>query len=302
MHVKQRYRCLLCITTILLSVFVNIATVHAESGDTIVYVTDTGSKYHSAGCSYLKSKNEISLYVAIRAKYTPCSRCHPGGMSEEELQYYDSLLGIKTSSTTSDILTNPNTAPSSTKSLPNTTGNITNDTPKDSDEWFFTLLCILVGGGTVGVIAKGTNEDIQHRKQDIQKVENNKREKEAYRIRQQYLMRLKSQNEYNYYFKLYAFYSPLDFVALPKGAYIRDGIPVTSDKGTYGLYTVYITKSGTKYHQNKNCVNAKVQKVHIKDIHGYLPCAKCVKQAIPPLKWYYEYKRIVNIKKTYNIP
>lgn len=42
-----------------------------------VYVTATGSKYHRAGCSYLKSSRAISLSDAIAAGYTPCSRCKP---------------------------------------------------------------------------------------------------------------------------------------------------------------------------------------------------------------------------------
>lgn len=43
-----------------------------------VYVTDTGEKYHRAGCSYLKkSSNPMSLSSAKAAGYTPCSRCNP---------------------------------------------------------------------------------------------------------------------------------------------------------------------------------------------------------------------------------
>ena len=42
-----------------------------------VYVTNTGSKYHRAGCSYLKSSNAISLSDAIARGCTPCSRCNP---------------------------------------------------------------------------------------------------------------------------------------------------------------------------------------------------------------------------------
>lgn len=49
----------------------------SASYDPTVYVTDTGSKYHNAGCSYLKSKHEIRLSVAIDMGYTPCSRCSP---------------------------------------------------------------------------------------------------------------------------------------------------------------------------------------------------------------------------------
>lgn len=48
----------------------------SASSVTWVYVTDTGSKYHKAGCSYLKSSNEISLSDAIAWGYEPCSRCY----------------------------------------------------------------------------------------------------------------------------------------------------------------------------------------------------------------------------------
>ena len=43
-----------------------------------VYVTNTGAKYHSAGCQYLrKSQIPISLDDAKAQGYTPCSKCHP---------------------------------------------------------------------------------------------------------------------------------------------------------------------------------------------------------------------------------
>ena len=45
-----------------------------------VYITKTGAKYHSAGCSYLKkSSTPIELKDAIDRGYTACSRCNPGG-------------------------------------------------------------------------------------------------------------------------------------------------------------------------------------------------------------------------------
>lgn len=44
----------------------------------IVYVTNTGSKYHAYGCQYLSdSCYSIPLYKAIERGYTPCSRCDP---------------------------------------------------------------------------------------------------------------------------------------------------------------------------------------------------------------------------------
>lgn len=48
------------------------------SGNTPVYVTRTGSKYHRDGCSSLsKSKIEITLKEAIEQGYEPCKRCKP---------------------------------------------------------------------------------------------------------------------------------------------------------------------------------------------------------------------------------
>lgn len=49
-----------------------------SSGDDIVYITETGSKYHKAGCQYLsQSKIPISRQEAIRLGYPPCSVCNP---------------------------------------------------------------------------------------------------------------------------------------------------------------------------------------------------------------------------------
>ncbi len=41
------------------------------------YVTDSGTKYHKKGCSYLKkSASELDVEAAIVSGYTPCSRCY----------------------------------------------------------------------------------------------------------------------------------------------------------------------------------------------------------------------------------
>lgn len=43
----------------------------------IVYVTNTGTKYHKSGCSYLKSSNPITKKKALEQGYSACSRCNP---------------------------------------------------------------------------------------------------------------------------------------------------------------------------------------------------------------------------------
>lgn len=51
---------------------------NAPAYDSIVYITDTGTKYHRDGCRYLsESKIAIRLSEAIRRGYKPCSMCWP---------------------------------------------------------------------------------------------------------------------------------------------------------------------------------------------------------------------------------
>ncbi len=48
--------------------------------ETIVYVTKSGEKYHTADCSYLTdSAIPVSLEQAVAEGKTPCKRCHPLG-------------------------------------------------------------------------------------------------------------------------------------------------------------------------------------------------------------------------------
>lgn len=51
-----------------------------SAADPTVYVTKTGSKYHTSTCSSLsKSRAPLSLSDAVAQGYTPCARCKPPG-------------------------------------------------------------------------------------------------------------------------------------------------------------------------------------------------------------------------------
>lgn len=51
-----------------------------EDEDDIVYITKSGSKYHTEDCIYLKkSKIPVLLKQALREGKQPCSRCCPDG-------------------------------------------------------------------------------------------------------------------------------------------------------------------------------------------------------------------------------
>ncbi len=45
--------------------------------DPIVYITDTGSKYHSYGCQYLRNSCIEKHLSDVIGSYEPCSKCNP---------------------------------------------------------------------------------------------------------------------------------------------------------------------------------------------------------------------------------
>ena len=72
---KKKRLCLFLVIVVFITLLSSV--VYAESGDYIVYITKSGTKYHRGTCSYLKSKYEITLGEATSLGYTPCSRCNP---------------------------------------------------------------------------------------------------------------------------------------------------------------------------------------------------------------------------------
>ncbi len=44
----------------------------------VVYITDTGKKYHSAGCRYLKSSSHAITLEEAKKSYEPCKVCRGG--------------------------------------------------------------------------------------------------------------------------------------------------------------------------------------------------------------------------------
>lgn len=49
----------------------------SDSDNIIVNITNTGSKYHVAGCRYLKSDIEVTLHEALSNGLEPCGTCNP---------------------------------------------------------------------------------------------------------------------------------------------------------------------------------------------------------------------------------
>lgn len=70
--------CIALVSALLCISMITPVTVMAAEND-VVYITDTGKKYHAANCSSLrKSKHAITLANAKASGYTPCSKCLGG--------------------------------------------------------------------------------------------------------------------------------------------------------------------------------------------------------------------------------
>lgn len=50
----------------------------SEDKSDVVYITETGSKYHRGSCRTLKSKIKTTRSEAIAMGYEPCKVCNPG--------------------------------------------------------------------------------------------------------------------------------------------------------------------------------------------------------------------------------
>jgi hypothetical protein len=70
---------------IIILAFVVAGVVFAAGPDTVVYITKTGEKYHTEGCSSLRnSKIAITLGEAVLKGYESCQRCKPPVLDGEE--------------------------------------------------------------------------------------------------------------------------------------------------------------------------------------------------------------------------
>lgn len=75
---KMKRLCIALVSALLCISMITPVTVMAAEND-VVYITNTGKKYHAANCSSLrKSKHAITLANAKASGYTPCSKCLGG--------------------------------------------------------------------------------------------------------------------------------------------------------------------------------------------------------------------------------
>ena len=95
----KRLKKLIYALPVMIALVFIVPPIHANATDWSTYtvhVTKTGSKYHMAGCSYLKSDIPINIIDAVNSGYTPCSRCNPPYPTVTNTNAYQSTLSQDT--------------------------------------------------------------------------------------------------------------------------------------------------------------------------------------------------------------
>ncbi|MDR2729423.1 MAG: hypothetical protein LBB81_00810 [Treponema sp.] len=81
---KKMRKCFLII--VLACIIAGLA--FAAGPDTIVYITNTGEKYHNGQCSSVRnSKIAITLGEAVSSGFGPCQLCKPPVLDREEYSF-----------------------------------------------------------------------------------------------------------------------------------------------------------------------------------------------------------------------
>ena len=235
---------------------------YTGNGNLIVHVTNTGSCYHKSGCGALRSDIEITLEEAYIAGYQRCDRCKPPVYTGEAKQ--GSVKEVRTGGSSGGSSKEKNAEPitKSIETVPRKTFN------------FKPVLCTL-GCIVVALIAVNKIKEAL------------KREKERIHQRQEYEVRKKFYEE-NYKGK-----SIQDIVGAPSGVTIKkDGSVISgseTEENPYGELTVFVSRSGVRYHTNRHCNGAYIKypvNKYAALSKGYTACRICGgnNESIP--EWY----------------
>lgn len=241
-----------------------------DNGDVIVYITNTGSKYHRENCSYLKSKNAISLREAVEQGYTPCSRCNPprlGERTEEDDDPYE-VPANNTNSGSSAGSRNP----SQNHAHSNNVNYSVSNSAKKKNEYPIGISCAaFVGGaGILAIISKSKRA----------KADKRRKEKLA-ADRKIFLDKLNGERI-------------RDKAGVPANYYFYNGLPKDNNNREYGSFTLYISKSGNHYHSRRGCCSARIPIHSFKASRLYKPCSKCCKSGYRIPDWYMNYSSLIS--------
>ncbi len=122
MFTKKTFFLFSILFVLIFAVLFPLSASHANNGEEIVYITDTGDHYHTEGCRYLYSKHETTLLSAVRRGYTPCSQCHPPILDFDPGPIEQRHKRQNSSNSSSSSSNNTGTSASSSKNKDSSTG------------------------------------------------------------------------------------------------------------------------------------------------------------------------------------
>lgn len=302
---------------ILFTILLSIA-VFAYNGDTSVFITDSGTKYHSYGCSYLESVNETTLKKAVESGYTPCSRCNPPIPDFD----YTVLHELPESSSGSNSSSrNVPQKDGSTSNVKPTSNKTTNQTKKNDDKES-DMKCFLIGL-LLGVIAASIiwlrikwksddgwmnslqrERDISSKSREIIKQSENEIKNLKRELSDETQKAIDRKNDLSDLANM--FLTPevlLPLSGAPEGHSINlaDDCPCSPGDPPWGsAYTFYIASlAASCYHSQSGCCGAKT-KINAETLRflEMRPCTKC-NPKLPDLAWYYKYQKLVGLMNRY---
>lgn len=268
-----------------------VAFAYSVPDDTVVYVTDKGTKYHRFGCTYLKSSRPLTIAQAEASGYDPCSRCHPDTLTGTYGSDWDGDDGSGSGTTSTGQPKDP-VIPKEEKAE----GGI--------PLWALTLLGLLTLYFVLPLAAVHL-ASVRDRRHTMERVPTPTGggpqgpvldlvpcapEDETFR-------QAKAK-----YTALYGGRNLEELVHIPSRVEIgADGLPkVKGAKGWGRTFTVYVSKAGRCYHQKRGCCGA-TKPIHVCEAgYRWSACSKCCK-VLPDLVWFNKYQRIKGIKKLYRI-
>lgn len=292
-----------------------LVSAYAYNGDTLVYVTRTGECYHRDGCSYLKSRIEITLEDAVNQGYRACSRCHPPILGEDSPTDAKDYSRSAPSSSTSY-----GASPASTPKPANNSALATSITQSPSNSFSLGFLLSGVAGlllGTTIINIKRKKEIDSFRNQSVEKIRVLQVESQELKQKIAAFENQKSQMnsrihdlEKQLYEERFANRNVHDLAKAPIDSEIgSDNLPrLKQAQNLWGKkYTRYISRTGETYHKDKGCCNASIPinvytiyKQSDPSVRGLRPCRKC-NPIMPDLLWVDRWLEIAPSKDEYGL-
>lgn len=289
---------------ILLPLVTGTAYSYTVPSDTIVYVANTGSKYHRAGCSYLLSSRSMTIAQAERSGFEPCSRCDPDVKTGQYVSNWDGESG-ETPSHRNDPTPIPSTEISAFQS-------------KQGFSFPLGALIPIIAGAfiislTVRRFIRIGNEEKRKREQQEKArliaearafyKEREQKERERKRLEMEEQRRQAILKDKERYTVQYGGKSVEELAGVPSGVEVGpDGLPKVSGSDDWGSsFTFYVAPSGKSFHCIRGCSGAYTRRHAVEIEHrGYAPCKRCRPQ-LPSLSWYVKYCKIKELKQKYEI-